>query len=286
MGGHSKEVTAVNFEKEVVLASSEVPVVVDFWAPWCAPCKTLKPMLERLADEYGGKFILAKVDTDKEPELASQFGVRGIPNVKAFVGGTVVAEFNGAIPESSVRTFIEKIIPSPAEKLRLQAKTATREGDFETAESRLCEALRLDPSHQEARLDLTGALIARQAFSEADLVLQDLPERDRNERADQYASQIALWKKGQSLPTVPELVAELERRPQELDLRLQLGQRLVVEGEYEAALGHLMDVVRADKGVLREQARRTIVEVFSLAADAGLGDLVGRYRRMLASAIY
>ena len=286
MGTHSKDVTSASFEKEVLLASSEVPVIVDFWAAWCAPCRALKPILEKLADEYDGKFKLAKVDTEKDPELAVRYGVRGIPNVKAFVGGAVAAEFSGAIPEPSVRAFIDKIIPSPSEKLRLQAKAAMREGDFEVAENRLYEAIKMDPGHQEARLDLVGVLIARQAYSDADLVLEELSERERNERADGYARQILLWKKAQDLPASDDLAAQAKSRPEDLGLRLQLGERLVVENDYEGALDHLIDVVRGDRGALREQARCTILEIFSLATEAGQTEMVSRYRRMLASAIY
>jgi len=141
MDGVAREVTSASFEKDVLEASLEAPVVVDFWATWCAPCRALAPVLEKLAVEYKGKFTLAKIDTDSNQELAARFGVRGIPNVKAFVGGEMVAEFNGAIPEAAVREFLEKIIPTEAEKLRLEAMTAFREGDFETAESRLQDAV-------------------------------------------------------------------------------------------------------------------------------------------------
>ncbi len=280
----AREVTSASFEQEVVEASFKLPVVVDFWASWCAPCRALKPVLEKLANEYAGKFILAKVDTDSNQELAARFGVRGIPDVKAFVGGVVVDEFNGALPETAVREFLARIVPTPAEKLRLEGMSALREGDFETAESRLQDAVRLDPAHREARLDLVGALIARQAYSEAAIVLKDLPERERDERADRYSTQIALWSKGQTLPESSELTAALERAPQDLELRLKLGERLAVERDFEAALAHLIEVVRGDRGVLREQARKTIVEVFGMAGDQD--ELVSRYRRMLASALY
>jgi len=284
MDGVAREVTSASFEKDVLEASLEAPVVVDFWATWCAPCRALAPVLEKLAVEYKGKFTLAKIDTDSNQELAARFGVRGIPNVKAFVGGEMVAEFNGAIPEAAVREFLEKIIPTEAEKLRLEAMTAFREGDFETAESRLQDAVRLDPAHREARLDLVGALIARQAYSEAAIVLEELPERERDERADRYSTQIALWTKAQSLPKASDLAAALERSPQDLELRLKLGERLVVERNFEAALAQLIEVVRGDRGALREQARKTIVEVFDMAGDKD--ELVSRYRRMLASALY
>jgi putative thioredoxin len=284
MSNHVMEVTSAAFERDVVQTSCEVPVIVDFWASWCAPCKALKPILEKLALEYSGKFLLAKVDTDANPDLAAAYGVRGIPNVKAFVDGEVVAEFNGAIPESAVRAFLDKVIPGPAERLRLQGMKEIRAGDFEAGESRLREAVELDPAHVVARVDLVAALIARQAYSEADLLLQVLPERDRDDRAQQYARQIELWKKGLSLPGAADLAAALERDPQNLQLRLQLGERLVLEREFEAALEHLFEVARADRGALREQARKMMVEVFSLAADQG--DLVSRYRRLLAGVLY
>jgi putative thioredoxin len=284
MSSYSKEVTSASFDDDVLRASSEVPVIVDFWAPWCAPCKALKPILEKLAAEYLGKFTLAKVDTDQDPDLAAQFGVRGIPNVKAFVGGKVVAEFSGAIPEQAVRAFLDKLIPGPADKLRLEAAKATGEGDSEKGERLLREAVALDPAHGGARLDLAGALIARQAFSEADFLLQGLPERERDERAEQFVRQIGVWKRGQSLPGASDLAAALERNPQDLQLRLQLGERLMVEGHYEGALDQLIEVVRADRGALREQARRTMVEVFGLAAAQA--DLVTRYRRLLSGALY
>ena len=113
-----QDVSQADFQKQVVEASFEQPVVIDFWAPWCAPCKVLKPILEKLADEYGGKFKLAKVNSDENPEIAARYAVRGIPSVKAMVDGKVVNEFTGALPESAVRDWLDKIIPSPAEELR------------------------------------------------------------------------------------------------------------------------------------------------------------------------
>src|SRR4051794_13685948 len=108
MGLHTVDITAENFQKEVLEASRQAPVVIDFWAPWCAPCRALAPILEKLAEAYEGRFILAKLNTDELPELAQQFGIRGIPNVKAVVDGKIAGEFTGAIPESRVRAFLDK----------------------------------------------------------------------------------------------------------------------------------------------------------------------------------
>jgi putative thioredoxin len=122
MGSFSIDVGEQNFNEVVIEGSRQAPVVVDFWAPWCAPCRALKPVLEKLADEYQGRFTLAKVNSDENPAIAAQFGVRGIPNVKAFVGGELVDEFSGALPEPAVREFIDRIVPSPAEELRQAAQ--------------------------------------------------------------------------------------------------------------------------------------------------------------------
>src|SRR5512135_2116050 len=128
---NSIDVSQADFEQKVVAASYQHPVVVDFWAPWCAPCKVLKPILEKLAEEYGGKFLLAKVNSDENPEIAARFAVRGIPAVKALVDGQVVNEFTGALPESAVREWLDKIIPSPAEELRREAQRQSHEGDLD-----------------------------------------------------------------------------------------------------------------------------------------------------------
>lgn len=279
-----KDVTAAEFDVEVVKTSQAVPVVVDFWAPWCAPCKVLKPILEKLAAEYRGRLVLAKVNTDENPQISAKFGVRSIPSVKGFVNGDVVAEFTGALPESAVRAFLEKLIPTAGEKLRLEAKSATGEGDFETAESKLQEALKVEPDNREARLDLVELLVARQAYAEADRVLQPVPESDYDDRARQCAIRIERWKKAAELPGVPKLKAALEENPDDLALRLKLSERYVADGDIEAGLEQLMAVVRADRGAWRDQARRAMVEVFSIAADQA--ELVSRYRRMLASELH
>jgi putative thioredoxin len=279
-----RDVTSASFESQVVEASRAVPVVVDFWASWCAPCRALKPILEKLSGEYGGQFILARLDTDKEQEVAARFGIRGIPSVKAFVDGKVKAEFSGAIPESAVRSFLERVIPTPVEKLRLQASQAVREGDFEVAEGRLHEALKLDPASVPARLDLVDLLIARQAYSEADLELQRVPGRERDERAEQFAAAIEFWKKGQSLAPAAELEAALAKSPGDLELRFRVAERHIADRSYDAALAHLLEIVRAERGALRDRARKTMVDVFNLAGDQA--DMVATYRRMLASALY
>ncbi len=278
-----KDVTDATFESDVIEASRTQPVVVDFWAPWCAPCRALKPVLEKLAAEHQGEFVLAKLNTDENPETATRFGIRGIPAVKAFRDGRVAAEFTGAVPESSARAFLRGILPTPGDKLRLAASAALAAGDSGADEARLREALQAEPGLQAARVDLAELLIAREAWPDAEALLAELPEHERDDRARKLASRIELWRVARELPDAAELRRRLEAAPGDPGARLRLAERHAADGDFEAALEQLLEVVRAGRGPERETARRTMLRAFALAE--GDADLVVRYRRLLASAL-
>jgi putative thioredoxin len=283
MSAAVRDVTDPSFDAEVLEASRRLPVVVDFWAPWCAPCRALAPVLEKLAAEHAGQFVLAKMNIDENPQTASRFGIRSIPAVKAFRDGKVAAEFTGAVPESAARAFLKKILPTPGEKLRAAAAAALARGDAEAAERHLRAALDAEPGLHAARVDLVELLLARDAWAEADAALAEVPEHERDERAGRLASRIALWKAAATLPSADELRAQLERAPSDPALRLRLAERHAADGDFEAALEQLLEVVRADRGAARETARKTMLQVFALAgADPAL---VSRYRRLLASSL-
>ena len=284
MNTYSFDTSAESFEKEVLKASERVPVLVDFWAPWCAPCRVLKPILEKLAGEYQGRFLLAKVNSDEHPQLSARFGVRGIPNVKAFVDGELADEFTGALPESGVRALIDRLIPTPAEKLRRAARALVIQGDFDEAERHLRNALALDPADHAVRLDLVELLLAKNSQAEADELFAPIPERERDERADRLYAVLALWKKSRQLPTVEALQAKLAADPADLQALMALGERLVADQRFEPALAALLEVVRKDRGALRTSARKLMVEVFNLAEDQP--ELVSEYRKLLAGALY
>ncbi len=284
MNTHAFDTGTETFERDVLKASEKLPVLVDFWAPWCAPCRVLKPILEKLAGEYQGRFLLAKVNSDEHPQLSARFGVRGIPNVKAFVDGKLADEFTGALPEAGVRAFIDRLIPTPGERLRSAARALLTQGDFDEAERHLRSALELEPANRAVRLDLVELLLAKNSHAEADAIFAPIPERERDERADRLYAVLALWKKSQQLPALGELEAKLAANPDDLQARLALGERLVADNRFEPALAALLQVVRKDSGALRTSARKLMVEVFKLAENQA--ELVSEYRKLLAGALY
>jgi putative thioredoxin len=284
MSVHSFDTTSAAFERDVLERSKSVPVLVDFWAPWCAPCRALKPILEQLAVEYDGKFALAKLNTDENPEVATRYGVRGIPNVKAFVDGVLADEFTGALPESGVRGFLDGLVPTEGERLRRAAAAALARGEPAAAEALLREAIALDPAGAAAHVDLAALLVAEDDHAGAEAALAAVPEEGRDERATALAAKVALWKRGQSLPDVTVLKAAIDARPDDLDARLGYAERLAADGRFRPALDELIEVVRRDRGARRERARKAVLALFGVAADQP--DLVGEYRRKLAAVLY
>lgn len=284
---NSIDVTAATFEAEVLAVSHQRPVLVDFWAPWCAPCRSLKPILEKLAAGSQGKFRLAKINTDENQAIAQRYGIRGIPNVKAFVNGQVVDEFTGALPESGVRAFLERLMPGPAEVLRRAAGKSVSAGDFELAEKLLREAVQLDARLWPAYSELAELLVARQAFAEADALVQTIPEGDRNERYTELVARIETWRRSSDLPDYATLIAALEANPGDVTVRLHLAERLIAGMQFEPALEELVNVVRESRGAThkepRETARKAMLRVFQIATDET--ELIARYRRELAAAL-
>jgi putative thioredoxin len=286
MAEHSYDVTVADFDDKVLAASQAVPVIVDFWAPWCQPCRILKPVLEKLAAEFGGKFILAKVNSDENQELSARYGVRGIPAVKAFVGGEMVDEFTGALPEAQVRDFIAGLIPSPAEPLRREALAAYQAGDVEGARKLMAQAINTDPANDTAYLDFVELSLATKdaaAITEAKQVLEIVAERARD--ADRVASlrarlQLASAGGGADLAA---LRAKVEADADDLDAKLQLANALAAAGDYRGAFDALLAIVRKDRKWNDEAGRKTMLTLFTmLAAQPQFDDLVREYRVALS----
>lgn len=283
MSPHAFDVSSADFQEKVIDASQHVPVLVDFWADWCAPCRQLKPVLEKLATEFGGRFLLAKVNSDQNQELAQRCGVRGIPNVKAFVGGRLVDEFTGALPEIQVRSFIERLIPSPAEPIRQAAQAARKRGDHDVALSLLDDATGLDPAHEPSILDRAELLIDVARLDDARDLLDRLEHRASDTgRHEALKARLKLVAAGGGIDR-ETLAARVAADPDDLDARLQLANALAVEHDYRPALEQLLAIVRRDRKWGDEAARKTMLDLFTLLGrDAQFDDLVREFRIQLA----
>jgi putative thioredoxin len=279
MSDHALDVGLADFPQQVLEESRRRPVVVDFWAPWCGPCKTLKPILEKLAAEYGGKFLLAKINSDENQALAARYGVRGIPSVKAFIDGEQVDEFSGALPEAEVRAFLDRLIPSPADELRQNAVAARVAGDLPGALQLLADASKLAPAHVGVRLDAAEIMLDLDEVDEARRLVEGVAD-DADARVAQLKARL------QFLSAAGEdesaLSARVSANENDLDARLKLANLLVAAGRYEAGMDQLLEIVRRDRSFGDDVGRKTLLAVFDLL---GGGEVVSRYRRLLASAL-
>ena len=274
------DVGVADFEQSVLEESKIRPVVVDFWAPWCGPCKSLKPILEKLAAEYGGKFRLAKVNSDDNQELATRYGVRGIPSVKAFINGEPADEFSGALPEGEVRAFLDRLLPSPADEMRVQAAELRQAGDMSGALQMLAEASRLDPAHVGIRLDATEIMLDLGEADEARRLIGNLTD-DADPRVPKVRARLQFM--GEAGEDPAALNARVAENENDLEARLKLAKLFVGAGQYEAGMDQLLEIIRRDRGFEDDIGRKTLLSVFDLL---GGGELVSQYRRKLASALY
>jgi putative thioredoxin len=282
MGQHAYDVSSADFSAKVLARSNEVPVLVDFWAEWCGPCRMLKPVLEKLADEYGGQFQLAKVNSDLCPDLAQRYAIRSIPNVKAFVGGEVVDEFLGALPERGVREFITRILPSGAEKMRREAAALNAAGRFDAAIALLRDALAAEPRNESVLLDLAEALIAAGNWPEAGELVRRAGDYPRDElRAKRLAAHCEFAAQAAAAGEPVALQRKLDGAADDVDTRLQLAARWMMEHRHAEALEQLLDAVRRARRSGNPAPRRTMLQAFALLGNDH--PLVGQYRRELAS---
>lgn len=314
-------VTIQNFEAEVVEASFTTPVLVDFWAPWCGPCKTLGPLLEKVEEAYGGRFLLAKIDSDQEQQLAQAFGIRSIPTCVLMVGGKPVDGFMGAVPESQIKTFLDKHLPSEAE---LEAEAGAEDaqalvaaGDPQAALNKLHEALTLNPGNDDARYDYAKLLIENNLLDEAQAALEpalaQIPRQLRFEALSHFLGAIQFvatdamgaWAPAQ----FDELIATNKR---DFDARFAKARVLLVAGHWNQAMDELLEIILRDKAWNNELPRKTFVAILELltppkpktaAADTGKtaggieltgkvtahedpqAQLVSSYRRKLSMAL-
>lgn len=282
------EVNLSTFEHEVIEASRQVPVLADFWAPWCGPCRALGPVLERLEGAYDGKFKLVKINSDENPELSQRFMVRSIPYVLAFSNGNPVDGFIGAQPESQVRAFLERLLPGTSEAERLRAHKLIGQGDFTGALGALRAAIAADAGNDEARLDLADVLVNRlpsepgpHQLEEADSALAALGAAGQADaRSAALKVRLASLREVAALPDLATLRAQVAAHPDDLKARSALAQRHIAAGDLQSALDELLEVIKRNRQYADGGARRTFLSVLELAADRPA--MVSDYRKRLS----
>ncbi|HEX6257783.1 MAG TPA: thioredoxin [Euzebyales bacterium] len=263
-------VTEASFTRDVVEASATRPVVVDFWAPWCGPCRQLSPLLEQMAQRFAGDVAVVKLNVDEAPRLAQQFRVQGIPSVKAFRDGRVVDEFVGLQPAPAIEQFFAALAPSTADRLVTRAAA-----EPERAEALLGEALDAEPAHPGALIALARLRRDQGSLDEARALLARASEHDEAQR---LLAELRLADNGDG-SDLDALAAHADRSPQD---RVAYGRALVAAGRHDKAADVLLDAVTVPE--TRDEARTLLLDLFRVLGDQH--DITRRTRPRLASALF
>ena len=273
-----------NAQQYLIDESFNRPVVVDFWADWCAPCKQLMPLLEKLADEYAGAFLLAKINADEQQGISQQLGVRSLPTVMVFKDGQPVDGFAGAQPETAVREMLQKHLPSPWAAKITEATELLDQGDTSGALALLRAAWEESSKLLEITLAYAGALVEANRLDEAEEVLNEVRLVDREAVHEQLMAQIELKREAGKSPEIEALESELASDESNHSVRVKLAVQLTTGAHYRDALEHLLVVLRADRDWNNGEAKRLYLDTI---ASIGKGDpLAAEYQRKLFSILY
>ena len=273
-----------NAAQLLIEESNNRPVVVDFWADWCEPCKTLMPLLEKIANEYQGAFLLAKVNADEQQGITQQFGVRSLPTVMVIQNGQPVDGFVGAQSEVQVREMLSKYLPKPWDALLQEASEAMERSDFAAALKPLRQAWDESGRQYDITVTLVHALIESKRLDEAEAILGDIRMADQDAAYEQLLAQLKIKREAAKSPEVEALEAQLNADPSNLDLRCQLAVQYTSTGHYKEAMDNLIAVLSVDKAHGDGATRKTLLDTI---ASLGKGDpLAVEYQRKLYSMLY
>ena len=280
---HVINTTDADFERDVIERSKEVPVVVDFWATWCQPCRMLGPILENLADEYDGKFVLVKADGDHCPQATASFNVQAYPTVFGLRNGEPVDYFEGLPPEPQLREWIDRLMPSEADNLLAEAESL-RASDINAAIGKLQQAVELAPHDVGTKTRLAEFLMEAERLEEAQQLLQQLHDVGYEGDVSQLLLAVQVKLQGQETGGVDACRAACDASPDDYSLKLDLAETLAADSQYAEALELALSAVVADKTTFGERGRTIMVGIFALLPDDS--ELITDYRRKLSSALF
>jgi putative thioredoxin len=279
------EVRPQDFDRGVLEASRERPVVVDFWAPWCAPCRVLGPTLERVVSSLQGRAVLAKVNIEEDPNFAAKWGISGIPAVKVFKDGRIIGEFVGALPESEIRRQLSAVLPSKADELVAQADESAAKEDWPEAEARYREALAIDLRHARASVRLAEAVLARGDYQEAKKLVSTAASASPQDAAiESLLNRIWFIERCAENGGMALCRRKQAQDPQDMTARFDCACCLAAEGAYGDALEGLLDLVRADRTYGKGAPKEAMVRIFSALGEQS--ELTRQYRRRLSRELY
>jgi len=278
------DITLDNAQQFLIDESFKRPVVVDFWADWCAPCKSLMPILEKIANEYVGAFLLAKVNADEQQMISSQFGVRSLPTVMIMQNGQPIDGFNGALPEVQVRELLAKYLPKPWEAPLNQAQVFMAAGNFTDALPLLRQA------HEASKHLASIALLIAQCHLElnridnAEAILSTIKMADQDAHYEQLLAQVALKKQAAKTPELTASETAYANSPQDLTVRYQLAVQYYQEDQHRLALEHLLEIIRTERNFAEGEARKTFTAI--IAALGKADPLAIEFQRKLFTLLY